>query len=186
MPQSCTPSSIATSVEAQTVSTVGPSASMATNQAPESRHNAPPLSSNHRGLPHEILESSSWENEMGPRFLTSSSAQLAGSIVGHSVPSGVTSTTSAQTSYASQSMEHTLDHSMDRFAGQYPDLVLPVPGNLRISQVFYVNTHTLTLEGNPLMIVKVDGTQKTYGTTVFAVDRLSGRFHMISRDGVTP
>ena len=144
------------------------------------------LFSNHRGFPHEIPESSSQGNEMGPRFLTLSNAQPAGPIVGHSVPSGVTSTISAQTSYTSQSMELTLDHSMDRFAGQYPDLVLPVPGNPQISQVFYVNTHTLTLEGNPLMIVKVDSTQKTYGTTIFAVDRLSGRFHVISRNGVTP
>ena len=70
-------------------------------------------------------------------------------------------------------MELTLDHSMDRFAGQYPDLVLSVPGNPRISQVFYVNTHTLTPEGNPLMIVKVGGTQKTYGTINFAVDCLT-------------
>ena len=123
---------------------------------------------------------------MGPRFLTSSSTQPAGPILGHSVPSEATSTTSAETSYTSQSMEFTLDHSMDKFVGQYPDLVLPVPGNPWISQVFYVNTHTLTLEGNPLMIVKVDGTQKTYGTTIFAVDCLSGRFHVISRNGVTP
>ena len=83
-------------------------------------------------------------------------------------------------------MELTLDHSMDRFAGQYPDLVLPVPGNPWISQVFYANMHTLTPEGNPLTIVKVEGIQKTYGTTIFAVDCLSGRFHVISRDGVTP
>ena len=131
-------------------------------------------------------ESSSQGNETGPWVLTSSSAQLEGPIVGHTVPIGVTSPSSAQTSYASQSMELTLDHSMDRFAGQYPDLVLPVPGNPWISQVFYVNTHTLTPEGNPLMIVKVEGIQKTYGTTIFAVDHLSGRFHVISRDGVTP
>ena len=123
---------------------------------------------------------------MGPRFLTSSNTQPAEPIVGHSVPSGVTSTTSAQTSYTSQSMELTLDHSMDRFAGQYLDLVLPVPGNPWICQVFYANTHTLTPEGNLLTIVKVDSTQKTYGTTIFAVDYLSGRFHMISRNGVTP
>ena len=83
-------------------------------------------------------------------------------------------------------MELTLDHSVDRFVGQYLDLVLPVPGNPRISQVFFANMHTLTPEGNPLMIVKVDGTQRTYGTTIFAVDCLSGRFHVISRDGVTP
>ena len=83
-------------------------------------------------------------------------------------------------------MELTLDYSMDRFAGQYPDLVLPFPGNPQISQVFYVSTHTLTPEGNPLMIVKVEGIQKTYGTTIFAVDCLSGRFHVISKDGVTP
>ena len=91
-----------------------------------------------------------------------------------------------QKSYASQSMELSLDHSMDRFAGQYLELVLPVPGKPQISQVFNVNTHTLTLEGNPLTIVKVEGIKKTYGTTIFAVDHLSGRFHLISRDGVTP
>ena len=123
---------------------------------------------------------------MGPRFKISSSVQPAGPIVGHYVSSEVTSTTSAQTSYTSQSMELTLDYSMDRFVGQYLDLVLPVPGNPQISQVFCVNMHTLTPEGNPLTIVKVDGTQKTYGTTIFAVDRLSGRFHVISRNGVTP
>ena len=123
---------------------------------------------------------------MGPQFSNSSSTQLAGPIIGHSVPIGITFPPSAQISYASQSMELTLDHSMDRFVGQYPDLVLPVPGNPRISQVFYANTHTLTLEGNPLMIVKVEGIQKTYGTAIFAVDCLSGRFHMISKDGVTP
>ena len=42
VPWSCTASSIATSVETQTISTVGPSASMATDQAPEGLHNAPP------------------------------------------------------------------------------------------------------------------------------------------------
>ena len=146
----------------------------------------PPLFSNYRSFPHGRPKSSSQGNEMGPQVLTSSSAQLEGPSIGHTVPIGVTSPPSTQTSYAFQSMELTLDHSMDRFAGQYPDLVLPVPGNPRISQVFYANTHTLTPEGNPLMIVKVEGIQQTYGTTTFAVDHLSGRFHMISRDGVTP
>ena len=89
---------------------------------------------------------------------------------GHNQWGGMMSPDSALTSYASQPMNFTLDHLMDRFADQYPDLVLPVPGNPRISQVFYMNTHSLTPEGNPLMIVKVDGTQKTYGTTIFAID----------------
>ena len=186
VPQSCTTSSIATSVETRTASTVGPSASMATDQAPEGLHNAPPLSSNHSSSPHEIPESSSRGNETGPRVLTLSSAQLEGPSIGCTVPIGVTSPPSVQTSYASQSMELTLDHSMDRFVGQYLDLVLPVPGNPQISQVFYANMHTLTLEGNPLMIVKVEGIQKTYGTTIFAVGHLSDRFHVITRDGVTP
>ena len=138
----------------------------------------PTLSSSYRSSLPERLKSSSQGNETGPRVLTLSSAQLEGPSIGHAVPIGVTSSPSVQTSYASPSMELTLDHSMDRFAGQYPDLVLSVPGNPQISQVFYVNTHTLTPEGNPLTIVA--------GTTIFAVDRLSGRFHMISRDGVTP
>ena len=43
VPQSCTMSSIATTVETLTASTVGPSASMATEQAPEDLHNAPRL-----------------------------------------------------------------------------------------------------------------------------------------------
>ena len=150
-------SSIATTVETLTASTVGPSASMATEQALEDLHDAPPLFSNYQSSPHGRPKSSSWGNEMGPQVLTLSSAQLEGPSIGRTVPIGVTSSPSAQTSYASQSMELTLDHSTDRFAGQYQDLVLPVPGNPQISQVFYVNMHTLTLEGNPLMIVKVEG-----------------------------
>ena len=142
--------------------------------------------SNYQSSPHGRPKSSSQGNETGPQVLTLSSAQLEGPSIGCTVPIGVTSPPSAQTSYASRSMELTLGHSMDRFAGQYPDLVLPVPSNPRISQVFYVNMHTLTPEGNPPTIVKMEGIQQTYGTTIFAVDHLSGRFHVISRDGVIP
>ena len=74
----------------------------------------------------------------------------------------------------------------DCFYGIYLDLVLPVPGNPKISQVFYTNTNVLSSNDSPMTIVMIPSLLRTYGTSSFAIDCVSGRFNIINRDGVQP
>ena len=74
----------------------------------------------------------------------------------------------------------------DKFSGVYPDLRLPIPGNPCISQVFFNNTQVRSRDDNPMTLVIVSGMTCQYGTSIFAIDSISGRFNTFSQDGVQP
>ena len=81
-------------------------------------------------------------------------------------------------------MEFTGVTDSDHFYGVYPDLMLPVPGNPWISQVFYMNMSVLSSSDSPMMIVMIPSLLRKYGTSLFGIDLVSGRFNIINRDGV--
>ena len=83
-------------------------------------------------------------------------------------------------------MEFTRITDSDHFYGVYLDLVLPVSGNPRISQVFNMNTNVLSSSDSPMTIVMISSLLRTYRTSLFAIDHVSGRFNIINRDGVQP
>ena len=83
-------------------------------------------------------------------------------------------------------MEFTRIIDSEHFYGIYPDLVLPVPVNPKISQVFYMNTNVLSSSDSPMTIVMIPSLLRTYRTSLFAIDCVSGRFNIINRDGVQP
>ena len=83
-------------------------------------------------------------------------------------------------------MELTRMPDTNRFLGVYPDLRLPIPGNPHISQVFFNNTQVRSRDDNPMTLVMVLGMTHQYGTSIFAIDHISGRFNILSQDGVQP
>ena len=74
----------------------------------------------------------------------------------------------------------------DHFYGIYLDLVLPIPGNPKISQVFYMNTNVLSSSNSPMTIVMIPSLLRSYRTSLFAINHVSRRFNIIKRDGVRP
>ena len=83
-------------------------------------------------------------------------------------------------------MEFTGITDSDCFYGVYPDLVQPIPGNPKISWVFYMNTNVLSSSDSPMTIVMIPSLLKTYRTFLFAIDCVSGRFNIINRDREQP
>ena len=83
-------------------------------------------------------------------------------------------------------MEFTGVTDSDCFYGVYPDLMLPVPVNPRISQVFYMNMSVLSGSDSPMMIVMIPSLLRKYVTSLFGIDQVSGRFSIMNRDGVQP
>ena len=72
----------------------------------------------------------------------------------------------------------------DRFLGVYQDLRLPVPGNPCISQVFFNNIQVRSRDDNPMTLAMVLGMTHQYGTSIFAIDHISGRLNILSWDWV--
>ena len=58
-----------------------------------------------------------------------------------------------------------------------PDWFLPVTGNLRISEVFYGYSDSLSLDNNPMVLVELKEFIPQYGTPIFAVDRVNGKMY---------
>ena len=84
------------------------------------------------------------------------------------------------------SMELMRMSDTNRFLGVYPDLRLPIPGNPHISQVFFNNTQVRSRDDSPMTLVIVLGMTHQYGTSISAIDHISGRFNILSQDGVQP
>ena len=74
----------------------------------------------------------------------------------------------------------------DIYYGEYPDFVLPLPGQPRISDVFLGNSNLRSDAGSPMSILKISCLKKMYNTKDFAIDRNNGRLYTIIGSSVTP
>ena len=73
----------------------------------------------------------------------------------------------------------------DIYYGIYPDFQLPLPDQLRISNLFAGNTHLVSNTNSPMSILHIPSLKKMYGTTDFAVDRSTGQLYKIGDLDVT-
>ena len=76
------------------------------------------------------------------------------------------------------------DH--DIYYGIYPDLQLPLPDRLRISDLFAGNTHLVSNTNSPMSILRIPSLEKMYSTMDFAIDRSTGQLYKIGDLDVTP
>ena len=60
---------------------------------------------------------------------------------------------------------------------EYPDLFLPIRENYRISDCFYGYAESLSVDNNPMVLVKLDNLSYKYGTSLYAVDRVNGTMY---------
>ena len=174
------PPLVTTSIETGPVTLVGPSASMTMDSTrrriPERPHPHSDFTVSHFGGADSNLQ----REGVQPKQLTYEEA--AG------LTTGTTTLTLNDTGRLPITLTTHEGHLMELTGSSrvYPDLMLPVPGNPHISQVFFANTQLQSMEGNSLTIVKVTRMGRMYGITIFAVDHLSWQFNVILRDGVIP
>ena len=74
----------------------------------------------------------------------------------------------------------------DVYYGVYPDFQLPLPNRPRISDLFVGNTRLISHTNSPMSILRIPSLKKLYGTTEFAIDRLTGQLYKIGDVDVTP
>ena len=55
----------------------------------------------------------------------------------------------------------------------YPDLYLPFAGNYKISDQFHGYSDSLSTDNNLMILVELKGLSYRYGTSIYAVDRVS-------------
>ena len=60
---------------------------------------------------------------------------------------------------------------------EYPDLFLPIRENYRISDHFHGYAESLSVDNNPMVLVKLDNLSYKYGTSLYAVDRVNGTMY---------
>ena len=60
---------------------------------------------------------------------------------------------------------------------KYPDLFLPVAENYRISDCFYGDSDSLSVDNNPMVLLMLNNLAYHYGTSVYAVDRVNGTMY---------
>ena len=89
------------------------------------------------------------------------------------------------TTHQEESMDVTTSGN-DIYFGEYPDFVLPLPGQPRISDVFVGNSNLRSDTGSPMSVLKISCLKKMYNTNDFAVDRNNGRLYTIIGTSVTP
>ena len=59
----------------------------------------------------------------------------------------------------------------------YPHLYLPVVENYRISDNFYGYLDSLSTDNNLMVLVELKGLSYSYGTSIYAVDRVNGTMY---------
>ena len=59
----------------------------------------------------------------------------------------------------------------------YPDLFLPIRENYRISDCFHGYSDSLSVDNNPMVLVKLDNLSYRYGTSIYTVDRVNGTMY---------
>ena len=89
------------------------------------------------------------------------------------------------TTHQEESMEITTSGN-DIYYGEYPDFVLPLPGQPHISDVFVGNSNLRSDAGSPMSILKISCLKKMYNTKDFAIDRNNGRLYAMIGTSVTP
>ena len=89
------------------------------------------------------------------------------------------------TTHQEKSMDITTSGN-DIYYGEYPNFVLPLPGQPRISDVFVGNSNLHSDAGSPMSILKISCLKKMYNTKDFAIDRNNGRLYTIIGTSVTP
>ena len=89
------------------------------------------------------------------------------------------------TTHQEESMDITTSGN-DIYFGEYPDFVLPLPGQPRISDVFVGNSNLHSDTGSPMSVLKISCLKKMYNTKDFAIDRNNGRLYTIIGTSVTP
>ena len=89
------------------------------------------------------------------------------------------------TTHQEKSMDITTS-SNDIYYGEYPNFVLPLPGQPHISDVFVGNSNLRSDAGSPMSILKISCLKKMYNTKDFAIDRNNGRLYTMIGTSVTP
>ena len=89
------------------------------------------------------------------------------------------------TTHQEESMDITTSGN-DIYFGEYPDFVLPLPGQPHISDIFVGNSNLRSDAGSPMSALKISCLKKMYNTNDFAVDRNNGRLYTIIGTSVTP
>ena len=74
----------------------------------------------------------------------------------------------------------------DVYYGIYPNFQLPLPDQLRISDLFTGNMRLISNTNSPMSILRIQSLKKMYGTTDFAIDRSTGQLYKIGDVDVTP
>ena len=59
----------------------------------------------------------------------------------------------------------------------YPDLFLPIMENYRISDHFHGYSDSLSTDNNPMVLVELNNPSYRYGTSIYAVDRVTGTMY---------
>ena len=89
------------------------------------------------------------------------------------------------TTHQEKSMDITTSGN-DIYYGEYPDFVLPLPGQPHISDVFVGDSNLCSDTGSPMSILKISCLKKMYNTKDFAIDRNNGRLYTMIGTSVTP
>ena len=89
------------------------------------------------------------------------------------------------TTHQEESMDITTSGN-DIYYGEYPDFVLPLPGQPCISDVFMGNSNLRSDAGSSMSILKISYLKKMYNTKDLAIDRNNGRLYTIIGTSVTP
>ena len=89
------------------------------------------------------------------------------------------------TTHQEESMDITTSGN-DIYFGEYPNFVLPLPGQPCISDVFVGNSNLRSDAGSPMSVLKISCLKKMYNTKDFAINRKNGRLYTIIGTSVTP
>ena len=83
------------------------------------------------------------------------------------------------TNYEVQTMDITAPLEKDWYKGAYPNFKLPIPGNSQISDQFLANTDLISDANNPMTIIQVPVLEKTFGVTIYVIDRSNRQFYLV-------
>ena len=80
-------------------------------------------------------------------------------------------------SHSNTEESKTMPRSTAKIEDKYPDLYLPVAENYKISNRFYGYTDSVSADNNQMILVELTGLSYSYGTTIYAVDRVNGTMY---------
>ena len=80
-------------------------------------------------------------------------------------------------SHSNAGESRAIPRSTDKIEDQYPGLYLLVTENYKISDRFYGYMDSVSMDNNPMILVELTGLSYSYGTTIYAVDRVNGTMY---------